>query len=217
VLNDVDIITIMVDVAGGIGPGDYFVLENIKDREKPKVLLLNKIDLVSKSRVKEEKKKLENLNLFHSIIPISAMTGENVEIFLNEVASLLPEGPQYFPEDMVTDQPLRKIVSEIVREKLFRHISEEVPHCLDVEVEDYEETRTNNGEPLVKVECNILTEKDSQKAIVIGKEGNMLKRVGTEARIELENILGCKVFLKLWVKVKENWTKKESYLAELGY
>lgn len=217
VLDDVDVITVMMDVAGGIGPGDYFVLENIKDRKKPKILLLNKIDLVSNSRVEDERKKVESYDFFSSIISISAITGENVEKFLDLLINLLPEGPKYFPEDMVTDQPLVKIISEIIREKLFNNISDEIPHCLDVGIENLEETKTKSGEDLIKIECNIFTEKPSQKAIIIGKEGNMLKKVGTQSRLELESLLGCRVFLKLWVKVKENWTKKESYLAEFGY
>lgn len=216
-LGDVDLITVMVDIASGIGTGDYFVFEAVKNKPQPKILLLNKIDLISDSRLSYENKKLKSFNFFSDIIAVSAKTGKNIDKYLNVISDKLPPGPKYFPEDMITDQPLRKVAAEIVREKIFKNVSEELPHSVNVEVEDFKEDKTKSGQSLIRINCNIFTERESQKAIIIGKKGRMLKKVGSEARIELENLTGEKVFLELWVKVKKNWTRKEQYLSEFGY
>jgi len=217
VIDDSDLIVMIVDAADGIGSGDFFIFNKIKHKSQPKFLLLNKIDLVSKDKIEREKEKLRGLDLFDYTGEISAKTGENVDEFLTMLTGKLPEGPRYFENGVVTDQPVEKTISEVVREKLTSNLSEEIPHSIGVEVERFEETTTRGGEKLIAIECNIYTEKLSQKAIIIGKSGSMLKKVGSQARLELESLLKSKVFLELWVKVEENWTKKESLLNRFGY
>jgi GTP-binding protein Era len=217
VIDDSDLIVIIVDVADGIGKGDFFIFNKIKHKTQPKFLLLNKIDLVSKDRIEREKEKLQGLDFFDYTGEISAKTGENVDEFLTLLTDKLPEGPRYFENGFVTDQPVEKTISEVVREKLISNLSDEIPHSIGVEVERFEETTTRDGEKLIVIECNIYTERLSQKAIIIGKSGSMLKNVGRQARLELEGLLKSKVFLELWVKVEENWTKRESLLNRFGY
>ncbi|OFW46245.1 MAG: GTPase Era [Actinobacteria bacterium RBG_13_35_12] len=217
VIDDSDLIVIIVDVADGIGKGDFFIFNKIKHKTQPKFLLLNKIDLVSKDRIEREKEKLQGLDFFDYTGEISAKTGENVDEFLTLLTDKLPEGPRYFENGFVTDQPVEKTISEVVREKLISNLSDEIPHSIGVEVERFEETTTRDGEKLIVIECNIYTERLSQKAIIIGKSGSMLKKVGRQARLELEGLLKSKVFLELWVKVEENWTKRESLLNRFGY
>ena len=217
VISDVDIITAVVDIASGIGPGDMFTFNSIKDRPQPKILLLNKTDLVSKKEIEREREKIRDLDFFKAVIEISAKTGKNLDRFLNILVSILPEGPKYFEDDMITDQPVEMAISEIVREKLVKNLSDELPHSIVVEVERFEEKATKAGEKLLIIGCSIFTERNSQKAIIIGKGGKMLKKVGAEARKELEQLLESKVFLELWVKVRENWTRKEPLLSRFGF
>lgn len=217
VIDDSDLIVIIVDVVGGIGSGDFFIFNKIKHKPQPKFLLLNKIDLVSKDRIEREKEKLQGLDFFDYTGEISSKTGENVDEFLTLLTDKLPEGPRYFEKGIVTDQPVEKTISEVVREKLISNLSEEIPHSISVEVERFEETTTRDGEKLIVIGCNIYAERLSQKAIIIGKSGNMLKKVGSQARLELEGLLKSKVFLELWVKVEKNWTKRESLLNRFGY
>lgn len=217
VIDGSDIIVVIVDVAEGIGSGDFFVIDRVKNKSMPGFLLLNKIDLVSKGRVKKEKEKIKDLNYFDHIIEISARTGENVDRFLKLLTDKLPEGPEYFEKNIYTDQPVEKMISEVVREKLFANLSQELPHSVNVSVERFEETAGKRGEKLIVISCNIYVERISQKAIVIGKEGNILKRAGRDARLELEDLLKSKVFLELWVKVEKNWTRSELSLDRFGY
>ena len=253
VLDDVDIIAVMVDYPDGIGIGDYYVFEQIRNRHVPKILILNKIDLLNtagKYSLLETISKIRNeLDFFEEIISVSASTGENLEELLKVLMEKLPVGPMYYPGDMVTDMPLNKMVSEIIREKLSANLFDELPHSINVEVvnlqrkgagrgegagpekgfgmlEDafmQQETGTGNiakagsGKELVIIECNIYVEKKSHKAMIIGKSGSMLKKIGGLSRIEIEKLLDSKVFLKLWVKVEENWTRKEAYLDRFGY
>jgi GTP-binding protein Era len=217
VISDADIVVMLVDTARGIGRGDFYVMEMIKEIPRKKMLLLNKIDIVRSGTLKQEKKKLEDINYFDHILEVSAKTGENLDRFLKILTGSLEEGPRYYGENMITDQPQEVLVSEIVREKLFNNLSEELPHSITVEADSVDETKTRSGEKLKKISCNIYTEKLSQKAIIIGKSGNMLKKVGAEARKDLEALMECRVFLQLWVKVKEDWTKKEIYLNRFGY
>ena len=221
VLEDIDIITVIVDLASGIGKGDAFVFKQIENSKKPRFLLLNKIDILDKDdkdsikRVISEMKK--EFYYFEEIIPISALTGENVDLFLERVIEKLPEGPAYYPEEMVTDMPAGKIISEVIRQKLAENLYEELPHSINVELVELKNTKTKNGEPLTRIECIIYVEKKSHKSIIIGRSGEMLKRVGAIARKELEEILETKVYLQLWVKIIENWTKNETYLNRLGF
>jgi len=221
VLDDVDIIITMADISGGIGPGDSFVFEKIKNRNQPKILVLNKIDILSgkrKSGLPEEIIALsKKFDFFKNIIPVSAFTGENIDMLLNKVTGLLPEGPKYFPDGMVTDMPLNRMISEIIRQKITENLFEELPHSLNVEVESIERTKTKSGQNLAKIECSIFVEKKSHKGIIIGKSGSMLKKTGELARKEIEEILGTRVYLQLWVKIMENWTRKEHFLNRFGY
>ncbi len=217
VIDDSDLIVVMVDAAGGISSGDFFVFDRIKSKTQPKFLLLNKIDLVSKDRIEKEREKIKSFDYFNYIGEISAKTGENINEFLTFLTQKLPVGPRYFEKDITTDQPLEKVISEIVREKLFANLSQELPHSINVNLERFEETRDSNGEKLMIIGCTVYTERESQKAIIIGRSGNMLKKIGREARLELENWLKSKVFLELWVKVEKNWTKSELLLNRFGY
>ena len=313
VLDDVDIIVAMVDFPDGIGVGDYYVFEQIKNRHVPKILVLNKIDLLNtagKYTLLETISKIGNeLDFFEEIIPVSASTGENLEELLKVLMGKLPVGPMYYPGGMVTDMPLNKMVSEIIREKLSANLFDELPHSINVEVvnlqrkgagmekgdgpgesfgiqenaflqqetdmaqwgrlqkeigikrglglekaaglsegSDIEElagsmkaagmgrdaaiqrapeiqqetggrsvVKADSGKELVIIECNIYVEKKSHKAMIIGKSGSMLKKIGGLSRLEIEKLLDSKVFLKLWVKVEENWTRKEAYMDRFGY
>ena len=204
VIDDADLIVVVVDVASGIGSGDFFIFDQVKHRPQPKFLLLNKVDLVSKGKVERERKKLKSLDYFNYIGEVSAKTGENIGEFLTLLTGKLPQGPRYFEKDIVTDQPLEKTISEVVREKLFKNLSEELPHSINVEVERFEETTAVDGGKIIVIGCSIYTERASQKAIIIGKSGSMLKKAGRQARLELEDLLKSRVFLELWVKVEKN-------------
>ncbi len=221
VLEDIDIITVIVDLASGIGRGDDFVFKQIENNKKPRFLLLNKIDILTKEDKDNIKKVISEMKkefyYFEDIIPISALTGENVDLFLDRVIEKLPEGPAYYPEEMVTDMPAGKIISEIIRQKLAENLYEELPHSINVELVELKNTKTKNGELLTRIECIIYVEKKSHKSIIIGRSGEMLKKVGAIARKELEEILETKVYLQLWVKIIENWTKNETYLNRLGF
>jgi GTP-binding protein Era len=151
---------------------------------------------------------------FKAVIPISATTGEGTDIVIEEIKKLLPEGPKYFPDDIITDQPERILAAELIREKILELVSDEVPHGTGIEVINF---REREGKDLVEIEANIYCEKQTHKGIIIGKEGAMLKKIGTLARVEMENLFGVKVFLKLWVKVKPDWRNSSSMLRTLGY
>lgn len=216
VIKDADVLLVMLDAAAGIGRGDFFVLDSVKGQPQPKILLLNKTDLISKEKLGQEKNKIINED-FEKIIPVSAKTGYNIPAVVEEIKKRLPEGPRYFEKDMVSDQPAERMVADVIREKLARNLLQELPHSISIMVEISEQTHTKAGECLVKISAEVFTEKESQKAIVIGKSGRVLKKAGSQARKELEEIFGCKVFLELWVKVEQNWTKKEPMLRKFGY
>jgi len=217
VIDDCDLIVAIVDVAGGIGSGDFFVFDQIKSRPQPKFLLLNKIDLVSRRKIEKEKEKLKDFDFFDFVGEISAKTGENIDALLKSLTGKLPPGPMYFGKDLSTDQPLEKTISEIIREKLFENLLQELPHSINVDVSSFEETRNKEGKKIFVIGCDIYAEKPSQKAIIIGKSGDMLKKVGSDARREIEALLKRQVFLQLWVKVEKNWTKNEIILKRFGY
>lgn len=221
VLNDVDLIIVMVDVAGGIGTGDQYVFSKIQSRKQAKLLLLNKIDLLSKKERGDIKARLQDLKdrfvFFDHILPVSAVTGENLDSLLQIVLKKLPAGPMYFPDDMVTDFPIHNMIAEIIREKLSRNLFYELPHSIFVEIESMKEKKDRSGSPIMNIECSIYVEKKSQKSIIIGKSGDMLKKIGTLARADIEKLLEKRVFLRIWVKVVENWTRKDSYLTRMGY
>ncbi len=212
-LRDIDAVLFLVSGNEKKGPGDLFVLDKIKDAGAPVFLLINKTDVMSRQDILEKITEYSGLYDFDQIIPVSALTGDNVNAVLAELKKLLPQGPKYFPDDMVTDQPERLLVAEIVREKLFRCTRDEVPHAIAAYVEEMKP----RGNHTVYIRVTIFVERDSQKRIVIGKNGAVLKEVGEQARREIENLLGSPVFLDIWVKVKRDWRNKTSVLSELGY
>ncbi len=221
VLKDIDVIVVIVDIADGIGKGDFFVFEQIQNKSQPKILLLNKIDLLNKQdfdNLNERAGELKEIyNYFEEVIPISAKTGKNVQNFLEKVINYLPAGPKYYPDEMITDMPLKQIISEVIREKLLNFVYDELPHSIGVEIENIVKTETKEGLALTKIDCSIFVEKKSHKAIIIGQSGSLLKTIGELARIELENLLETKVYLQIWVKVVQNWTKNEQFIKKLGY
>ncbi len=213
-LEEVDLITFMVDESMKTGKLDNYIIEQLKSIETPIILLINKTDKLNKDEVNQLMQKYKDMNMFKDIIPISAINGINIDSYINSVKKLLPRGPQYFPEDMITDQPERLIISEIIREKALKNLEEEVPHGIFVEIEKISEREKKD---LIDVHAIIYCEKESHKGIVIGKGGKMLKRIGKEARTDIERLLGSQVNLQLWVKVEKNWREKEGKVRRFGY
>jgi len=211
---DVDIVVYMADVTRAHGREDGLTLSMLPtDTRVPVLLVVNKADLVGPGQVAERVELLKGIYDFKDIFIISAMTGAGTAELVEKVSLLLPEGVPYFPEDMVTDQPLSFRLAEIVREKLFDLTRDEIPYSTAVVVEEMG-TRENG---LMEVSATVFVERESQKGMVIGKKGSMLLKVGTAARLEMENQLGRKVYLELWVKVKKGWTDREGTLRQMGY
>ena len=212
-LDEVDLIVFLCACDDPLGAGDRYILSLLKDRKVPVLLALSKIDLIEKDAVLKKIVQYSKIYPFAEIIPLSAKSGENLDELMNCIVKYLPEGPKYFPDDMVTDQPERNIVQEIVREKLLIRTRDEVPHAIGVFTEEFSERE--NGK--VYIRCTIYVERDSQKRIIIGKKGSVLKEAGKEAREEIQNLIGAPVFLDLWVKVAKDWKNKDYILRELGY
>lgn len=214
-LKEVDVIVYLVEAMDkNIGPGDARIIDELKKVNTPVILLINKIDLVEKSRLLPLMEEYSRAMAFEQIIPVSALQTQTKDLVMNEIVKLLPEGEPYFPEDMLTDQPEKVLVQEIIREKILHLISDEVPHGVGVEVIHFKEKEEKG---LLEIHANIYCEKDSHKGIIIGKNGEMLKKIGSLARLDAENLLGSKIFLKLWVKTKEDWRNSDFMLSELGY
>lgn len=209
---EVDLILFLVDEKLGKGPGDKYILEMLKGVNTPKFLIINKIDKMDPEEFRAIYDEYSEMGVFDEVLGTSALQGKNVEILLSRIEDFLEEGPMYFPEDMVTDHPERFIVSEIIREKLLLYLQDEVPHGVAVEIESYKEEKN-----ISKIGAVIYCERKSHKGIIIGKEGKKLKGIGKSARMEIEALLGTKVFLELWVKVKENWRDSDFALSNFGY
>jgi len=209
---DTDAVVFMAEVNDSIHPQDREIIERIKKAKLPAILVLNKTDICNKGKLLDNMAKFNELYDFVSIIPASALKGENIDIIMNELKPFLRNEPWFYPEDMITDQTVRTISAEIIREKLLRLLDEEIPHGTAVTVEDYEET-----EKLIKIRAEIYCEKDAHKKIIIGKNGETLKKAATFAREDIEEMTSKKVFLDLWVKVKENWRDSELNMARLGF
>ncbi|MTI81470.1 MAG: GTPase Era [Firmicutes bacterium] len=212
-LQEVDLVLFMTEATAPAGRGDNYILEQIKGLETPVFLVLNKIDLINKDDLLPLIAKYKELYPFAEIIPVSALQGENTQHLIDVIVQYLPEGPQYYPEGMVTDRPERFIMAEIIREKVLHLTSEEVPHSVTVEIDHLEKKRDD----LVVVNATIYTERDSQKGILIGKGGKMLKEVGKLARQDIETLLGSKVFLELWIKVKKDWRNHPEHFKNFGF
>lgn len=208
----VDLIFYIVDAGQPYGKGEEYIIRSLP-KDTPVFLLLNKIDLLEKDALLHMIMEYSERFPFAEIVPVSALKDDNVDRLLETVISYLPEGPCYYPEDMVTDQPERVIMAEIVREKVLECTSDEIPHAVAVEMQEVKERE--NG--TVYAGAVIYVERESQKGIVIGKNGAMLKKIGRLARLEMERTLGSKFYLELWVKVKKDWRNKEIYLRNFGF
>lgn len=213
-LKEVDLVLFMVNAEEGFGRGEEFIVEKLQSIQTPVFLVINKIDQIHPDAllpvIESYKEKLS----FKQIVPISALEGNNVEELLKEIKEYLPEGPQFYPADQVTDHPERFIVSELIREKALHLTREEIPHSLAVLIDKMERREDKD---VVHVMATIIVERDSQKGIVIGKQGAMLKEIGKRARLDIENLLGSKVFLEVWVKVQKDWRNKASQLRDFGF
>lgn len=212
-LKEVDAILFLVEAGQPPGPGDNFIIKKFLDIKTPVLLVINKIDLVRREELLPLIEQYSKLYSFSEIVPVSALTGENLSSLLETIEKYLPHGPKYYPDDIVTDRPETFIIAELVREKVLQLTSQEIPHSVAVVVEELE-SRPND---VVAVRAVIYTERESQKGILIGKGGHVLKKVGQLAREEMESLLGSKIFLELWVKVKPGWRNKEDQLWSFGY
>jgi GTP-binding protein Era len=211
-VRDVDLVLFMVEPEEP-GSGDRFIIEILKELKKPVFLVINKIDTLKKSEVLPVIDAYSKLYPFKEIIPVSALTGDGIEVLLKAIVNYLPEGPRYYPDDLVTDQLERFMVAEIVREKIMEQTEEEIPYSVATEVTGW----TEREDGVVLIHVNIYVEREGQKGIIIGKNGLKLKKIGTGARLEIERLLGTKVFLELWVKIKKDWRSNERILRELGF
>jgi GTP-binding protein Era len=213
-LKEVDLVLFMVNAEEGFGRGEEFILEKFQTVNTPIFLVINKIDQIHPDKLLPIIESYKEKYDFKEIVPISALEGNNVERLLEQIKGFLPEGPQYYPADQVTDHPERFIITELIREKALHLTREEIPHSLAV-VMDKMERQPNKD--IIHVMATVIVERDSQKGIIIGKQGSMLKEIGKRARVDIENLLGSKVFLELWVKVQKDWRNKMSQLRDYGF
>lgn len=212
-LKESDIITMVVDDSEEIGRIDGEILEMLEKIKLPKILLINKTDLADREKIAHIRENFRAYD-FDRIIEISALEGKNIDVFLETVKEMLDFGPAYYDRDMITDKSERFIVGEIIREKALRNLSNEVPHGVAVRIDDFKE---RSNKKLIDIRATIVVEKNSHKEIVIGKNGQMIKRIGMDARGEIEKFLSSKVNLQLWVKVEKDWRKKEKLVDRFGY
>ena len=217
-ISEVELILFMIEaISTEIGRGDLKILEKLKDTNKKVILIINKIDLVKKEDIAKLIELYSKEYNFESIIPISAFKNKEVETILDEIEKLLKEGPAYYNIDEYTDQTSRQLVEEVIREKALKLLDDEVPHGLYVEVEKMKQSRTQNNEKIYNIEATIYCIRDSHKGIIIGKNGQMLKKIGTYARQDLERMLGTKINLKTWVKVKKDWQDEDSIVKNFKF
>lgn len=213
-LADVDLILWLVEPSDYIGAGEQAIIERLRKVKTPVMLVINKIDRVKKEEILRfidvYRKELD----FAAIVPVSALKGENTDDLTDTIFTYLPAGPQYYDEDTVTDQPERQIAAEMIREKALRNLEDEIPHGVAVLIDRMKE---REGGTLIDLDATIICERESHKGIIIGKQGAMLKKIGTEARRDIEMMTGTKINLKLWVKVKENWRDSDSLIRNYGY
>ncbi|MDR1797589.1 MAG: GTPase Era [Clostridiales Family XIII bacterium] len=209
---EVDVILFVVDEMLGSRGGDQFILERLRESKTPKLLAINKMDRMGPEEYKKIYDEYERTGVFSEIFGVSALKGDNVAILLDALKGLVPEGPAYFPEGVFTDLPERFLAGEIIREKMLHYLRDEVPHGVAIEIEAFAEKPN-----MTEISAVIYTEKKTHKGIIIGKDGHTLKGIGKSARLELEALLGARVHLGLWVKVKENWRDNGRILGALGY
>lgn len=213
-LKDIDVILCMVDNSIEIGPGDKYIIEEMKNIRSKKILVINKADKLNNEKLDRIINNYKEVGIFDEIIPISALDGKNVDELMNNIKEILPNGPQYYPDDMITDQPERLIVAEMIREKSLHYLDQEVPHGIAVKVD---KMSTRKDKDLIDINATIFCERDSHKGIIIGKNGRKLKGIGKSARQDIEKLLGSKVNLQLWVKVNKNWREKDKMVKRMGY
>ncbi|HHW61041.1 MAG TPA: GTPase Era, partial [Syntrophomonadaceae bacterium] len=212
-LTEVDLIYYITDVTRPFGSGEQYIINQLKDVKVPVFLLVNKIDLVDEEEIQRFMRPFISQMQFQERIPISATAGTNLDLLIKKTLEQLPEGPLYYPPDHLTDQPVSFIVAELIREKVLLLTRDEVPHSIAVEVEEFKQQSENK----VYIRATINTERDSQKGIIIGRNGQMLKQIGERSRKDIEALLGVSVYLDLWVKVRKNWRDNEKNLSQLGY
>lgn len=213
-LNEVDVILWLVEPSTFIGAGERHIIEQLKKVSTPVILVINKIDTVKKEEILEFIAAYNEVYEFAEIVPVSALKGENADHLIDTVFGYLHEGPMFYDEDTITDQPERQIVAELIREKALRLLSDEIPHGIAVSIEKMKERKKGN---IMDIEATIICERESHKGIIIGKKGAMLKKIGTDARREIENLLDMKVNLQVWVKVKKDWRDSDFLLKNYGY
>lgn len=214
-LREVDLIMFMVNAEQELGKGDEFIMELLEGTKTPVFLIINKIDQVHPDALVSIIEGYKERYDFAEIVPISALQGNNVDNLLVTIEKYLPEGPQYYPSDQVTDHPERFIISELIREKVLHLTREEIPHSIAVVIDKIKPDEEK--ENMIRVQATIMVERDSQKGIVIGKRGALLKEIGTRARKDIEMLLGSKVYLELWVKVQKDWRNKSTHLRDFGF
>lgn len=213
-LSEVDVLLWLVEPTSYIGAGEQAIAEKLKTVDIPVILVINKIDTVKKEEILKFIEAYRNILDFSQIVPVSALKAENTDRLIDVIFQYLPEGPMYYDEDTVTDQPERQIVAELIREKALRLLSDEIPHGIAVQIERMKE---RPGGKLIDIEATIICERDSHKGIIIGKQGAMLKKIGMQARAAAESLLDAQVNLKLWAKVRKDWRESEAMLKNFGY
>ena len=209
-----DVILWLVEPTTFIGAGERHIAQQLKNVHTPVILVINKIDTVKKEEILKFIDTYKDICDFAEIVPCSALKGENTDELIQIIMKYLPEGPQFYDEDTITDQPERQIVAELIREKALRLLDEEIPHGIAVSIEQMKSRRHGH---IVDIDATIICERDSHKGIIIGKQGAMLKKIGSQARLEIENLLDMKVNLQLWVKVKKDWRDSDFLIKNFGY
>lgn len=213
-LGEVDIIFYLVEAVPNIGKVDHEIIERLKTIDTPVFLCINKIDSTSKEQVLKTINLYMDMHSFAEIIPVSAYEGTNIDAILECMEKYLPSGPKYFPDDMITDQPERQLVAEIIREKALHLLDQEIPHGIAVEINLMKQREEGN---IVDIDATIICEREAHKKIIIGKQGSMIKNIGSKARYDIERLLGSKIYLNLWVKIKKNWRDSDFLLKNFGY
>ena len=215
-IGEVDVVCWLVEPTTYIGAGEQHIIERLKKVKAPIILVINKVDTIKKEEILPVidcyRKELD----FQEIIPVSARSGANVDELIDTIYKYLPYGPMFYDEDTITDQPMRQIVAELIREKALHALNEEIPHGIAVVIDSMKERKSQKG-IITDIQATIICERDSHKGIIIGKQGSMLKKIGTQARIEMENLLDMKVNLQLWVKVKKDWRDSDFMIKNFGY